>query len=969
MSNGLRTRAHFLGGLALLMLMLTLFTSCSSVAPVNAVPAISDYKDIPDVTQEEIDAIERVKEERDRLVFGMTESPEAFRMIDTGEISGVVSIFARELSALFGIEIEPQIHDRDYLAEGFEAGQIDFIGELSAGAGQSSAHSLSLPVANRIMMIYTNKTNGSIEEIAKIRRPRYAFLDGSDMYAHVRNVEGDSFDAVFAHSDADMLTMLEDGTVDAFFEENIVKDAFEHSPIVAWTDYYPLYYRSVSLATAQPALAAFIGVLDKYIMAGYSPRINEWYYEGDMQFRKHKVLSLLNDEEKTYLRELIQSGKTVPVLLEIENYPNSFWNSYEKEFQGIAVDILNQISEITGITFENVNTNNDIFAQNLQDLEAGRAAMVTDLSISSAREGRFLWADEPYCTDYYALVSLDKAPPATMFQVMHSRVASKQNTAILDIYAEWFPGVDNMSAYPQYIDALEALERGEVDFVMMSQSTLLSMTNYLEKPGYKANLVFDFPHTLQFGFNINAGVLCSIVSKAQSATDADHISDNWTRKTFNYTRTQAKYFGYFSVLLGIVFILVLTMLITKLRMNKRLEKTVESRTQALAEQTAVAMIASRAKSDFLSNMSHEIRTPLNAVIGMTEVTRRSANDPKKVLYGTAEIAAASTHLLDIINDILDMSKIETGKFEINAEPFRLLPILDEVYSLMHQRCFDKNIKFSVNFSDFENTFVIGDRLRLKQVLINLIGNAVKFTPGGKTVCFSAIENLRQDDSITVHFSVEDTGIGMSETQMESLFTPFDQTDKAIATKFGGTGLGLAISQNLVDHMGGRIEVVSSEGQGSTFAFDVAFVLTDDPGDPDIGDMPIPELQGKRILIAEDIEINRIILKELLSDTHVEIEEAEDGQEALEMIAKSDEFYYDLVFMDVQMPRMNGYDSATAIRALDRSDAKLIPIIAVTANAYREDVERAIQSGMNMHISKPINVGTVISLLAEKIGQN
>jgi len=565
------------------------------------------------------------------------------------------------------------------------------------------------------------------------------------------------------------------------------------------------------------------------------------------------------------------------------------------------------------------------------------------------------------------MVSLADAPDATIFQLIHSRVASKQNTALVDTYAEWFPGVDNMSVYPQHIDALNALDRVEIDFAMMSLSTLLSMTNYLEKPGYRANIVFDHPHTLQFGFNINAGTLRSIISKAQSATDAERISDNWTRKTFNRTRTQAKYFAYSSVLLGIVVILVLIILITKLRMNKNLERTVELRTQALAEQTSVAMIASRTKSDFLSNMSHEIRTPLNAIIGMTEITRRAANNQQKVLFGMGEIAAASTHLLALINDILDMSKIEAGKFETNSEPFRLLPILDEVYSLMHQRCADKGIKFSVTFSDFENIFVIGDRLRLKQVLINLIGNAVKFTLGGETIRFLATDERRQKDSITVRFSITDTGIGMTEAQIAKLFTPFDQADKTISSKFGGTGLGLAISQNLVNQMGGNIEVDSRQGEGSTFAFSLEFSLTDNPGDPDIGDLPVPELQGKHILIAEDVEINRIILRELLSETHVSIEEAVDGQEAVEMVAKSNEFHYDLIFMDVQMPRMNGYESAAAIRALDRSDAKTIPIIAVTANAYREDVERAIESGMNMHISKPINVATVINLLAEKLG--
>ena len=959
---GSQTRA-FAG----LLLMVLLFSSCAAVPAADTPPAPVDYRDIPGITQTEIDAIELVKAQRHTLTYGMTESSEAFCIDDTEEVNGFASIFAGELSVLFGIEIVPQIYDRNALLAGLEAEQIDFTSEFSANTAPGIGYLLSLPVATRMMTIYTSKTNGAIEEIKKVRRPRYAFLIDSDMYAHVAETEGNSFDTVFANSDAELLSMLEIGTVDAFFAENIASDMFGRSGIVTWSDYYPLYSRPVSLATAQHELGAFISAVDKYIKAGYSSRINDFYYEGSMLFRKQKVMSLLNDEEKAYLRRHIESGLAIPVLFEIENYPNSFWNSYEKEFQGIAIDLLDQISEITGLTFEKVNTENDIFAQNLKDLEDGRGAIITDLSISTVREGRFLWAEEPYSTDYYAMVSLDDAPDATIFQIIHSRVGSKQNTAIIDVYAEWFPGADNMHVYPQHINVLEALDRGEVDFAMMSRSTLLSMTNYLEKPGYKANIVFEAPHTLQFGFNINEGTLCSIISKAQSAADAERISDTWTRKTFNYSRTQAKYFGYLSVLLGVVFILVLIILFTKLRMNRRLEKTVEARTKALAEQTSLAMVASRAKSDFLSNMSHEMRTPLNAIIGMTEITRRSASDQKKVLYGTSEIAAASTHLLALINDVLDMSKIEAGKFEMNSAPYRLLPTLDEVYSLMYQRCYDKSIKFSVNFSDFEDVFVIGDRLRLKQVLINLIGNAVKFTSGGGTVSFGATETHRQDDLITVLFSVTDTGIGMSDDQVAKLFTSFDQADKTISTRFGGTGLGLAISQSLVNQMGGHIEVGSRLGEGSTFAFTLEFTRTDDAGDPDLGDITIPELQGKHILIAEDIEINRTILMELLSETHVAIDEAVDGQEAVEMVAKSNEFYYDLIFMDIQMPRMNGYEASKAIRALDRDDVKEIPIIAVTANAYREDVEHAIESGMNMHISKPINVGVLISMLSERIG--
>ena len=277
MSKRFRTYRHTFIGLALLLM---LFSSCFAALPdSHDLPAIADYRDIPAVTQEERDAITLVKEQRDAFVYGVTESSEAFRRVDTGEIGGFAPIFAGELSALFGIDIELQILDAAQLAAGLDAGEIDFMLEFPSSAAHDTAYFPSLPVADRVMMIFTSKTNGAIEEIRKVRRPRYAFLAGSDMYSHVSAAEGDSFAALFAQSGAELLSMLEEGTVDAFFEENIVQDAFEYSDIVTGTDYYPLYYRPVSLVTAQPALEAFISVLDKYIQAGYGARISEYYRE------------------------------------------------------------------------------------------------------------------------------------------------------------------------------------------------------------------------------------------------------------------------------------------------------------------------------------------------------------------------------------------------------------------------------------------------------------------------------------------------------------------------------------------------------------------------------------------------------------------------------------------------------------------------------------------------------------------
>jgi CheY-like chemotaxis protein len=354
-------------------------------------------------------------------------------------------------------------------------------------------------------------------------------------------------------------------------------------------------------------------------------------------------------------------------------------------------------------------------------------------------------------------------------------------------------------------------------------------------------------------------------------------------------------------------------------------------------------------------MSHEIRTPLNAIIGMSYIVKDCVADNEKALRGVNQIMTSSNHLLGILNDILDMSKIESGKLELTYEPFSLLTACSEVADIMTHRCVEKNIAFITNIHEIKDIIIVGDKLRLNQVLINLLGNAVKFTGVNGEIKF--ITELHEDstEKVRVKFFVSDNGIGISEEQMKKLFIPFEQADTTIAARFGGTGLGLSISQNLITMMGGRISVTSELNKGSTFYFSLSF---------DKGQLPAGEtadekhenvnLKGKRMLLAEDIEINRLIVYELLSLTGLNIDEVENGRQAIDVFNGSPEGYYDIILMDIQMPVLDGYEAAKGIRALDRTDAKTVPIIAMTANAYKEDVEEALAAGMNSHLSKPID---------------
>jgi len=348
---------------------------------------------------------------------------------------------------------------------------------------------------------------------------------------------------------------------------------------------------------------------------------------------------------------------------------------------------------------------------------------------------------------------------------------------------------------------------------------------------------------------------------------------------------------------------------------------------------------------------------------------RSARAREKANGSIREVETASYHLLGVLNDVLDMSKIESGKFVLMQEKFALHSAMKEVAMIIRQRCADKNITFVENTDGMKGIHVIGDKLRLNQVLINLLGNAVKFTPDCGKIKFLVDVIRLENDMVILKFAVTDTGIGISKEQRNRLFSAFEQAESSIAVKYGGTGLGLVISQNLVGMMGGVILVKSELGKGSEFAFCLSMKICDHKEETDESiSASIPDLSGKKMLLVEDIEINRVIIQEFLRETNIHIEEAENGQIALDMFETSEIGKYDVVFMDVQMPCMNGYEATKAIRNLQRPDAKRVHIIAMTANAYQEDIQNALDAGMDAHLAKPIDIEKVLRLLTERLAE-
>ena len=377
--------------------------------------------------------------------------------------------------------------------------------------------------------------------------------------------------------------------------------------------------------------------------------------------------------------------------------------------------------------------------------------------------------------------------------------------------------------------------------------------------------------------------------------------------------------------------------------------------------------AERAKGQFLANLSHEIRTPMNAIIGMTQICQRSSSLEEKNRC-LNQISASSRHLLNLINDVLDISKIEEGKLQLSNDVFNLRDVLNEIVDGLRVTAESKGVQLLCDIDPFPFQTCMVDRMRLTQVLINLLSNAVKFTDRGGSVTLSVQIKGTNDDLILMNFAVQDTGIGISEQFIDRVFLPFEQGDAGNSRKFGGTGLGLAISQRIVEMMGGRIEVTSVEGEGSRFSFSVWIQPTEKYENMTSYKTLLDsyDFSGRHILVVDDVAINREIIISLLSDTHATFESAETGLEALERFLASPIGSYACIIMDIQMPIMDGYEATRHIRNLNRADAKTVPILAMSANAFHEDVDRALAYGMNGHIAKPVEYDDLVQRLLEAV---
>lgn len=429
----------------------------------------------------------------------------------------------------------------------------------------------------------------------------------------------------------------------------------------------------------------------------------------------------------------------------------------------------------------------------------------------------------------------------------------------------------------------------------------------------------------------------------------------------SFLKTTLTFATVIAVLLIVLFVSISTIFVLSTT-DRKLMQQQKIANEKLAEAAKLANVANDAKTEFLSNMSHDIRTPINGIMGMTAIALKEDN-PQKTIDCLKKIQGASNHLMSLINDILDMSRIERGKIEITNSNLNIIRIVEECVSIVYGEMDDRNLEINVNVDEVIHSELFGDDLHLKQVLINIIGNAVKFTPDHGKIWIRIRETGHDSIKSFFQIEIEDNGIGMKEEFIKDIFKPFSQEASTSRTKYQGTGLGMAITKNIIELMDGSIEVESEYQKGTKFTVYLPFLINSRYQER-ILEKQEKNISGISILLVDDNELNLDVAKELLEAEGAKVTTAWNGKEALDTFEREKEGTFDVIIMDIMMPVMDGLEATRKIRLLGKKDAPHIPIIAMTANAFREDIQKSLDAGMNEHISKPVDIETIIMVISK-----
>ena len=673
-------------------------------------------------------------------------------------------------------------------------------------------------------------------------------------------------------------------------------------------------------------------------------------------------------EEQQY----IDRGVPVRIGFYKDTKPLSYINE-QGEYDGIYIQILKAIAARSGIAVELCPLDRGDYWKEL--LAAG------DIDFQEGANNMQLARDENIRLTssfmHYNAIIISKSDYVRMNQGT-SLVLTKGRTYWAESMKQ--NGVSGKVIYCDSAkDCLYTVGRGEADITVLNTIEY----NYLSKNERFSDLIEWDNYRYQSGSTLAASkevdpILFDVINKSlrliSEAEKEDIINQYMNISYTDYNLTDYLYMNKDVIMIaGTVLILFIASALVVSHTRRKSYQILEQKNGELQIAIKEAKKANMAKTEFLSHMSHDIRTPINGIMGMLNIAEKNPDDPEKQKDCRQKIKTSAEHLLSLINDVLDINKLESGNVEVKKEPFSLPQLFTNCATIVGGQAASKKIELTTEFEEgqFSHTDFIGSPLHIKQVLINIAGNAIKYNRPEGSVHMSCRELSAQDGVARICFTVSDTGIGMSKEYMEHIFEPFTQelSGMSARTTYQGTGLGMTITKKLIDNMGGTIEIESEPEKGSVFT--VVLPLEIDAQaeeEKEISESEQVEIAGKQALLVEDNELNQEIAQFILEDFGLRVTVANNGQEAVEFFEQAEPETYQIIFMDVMMPVMNGYEAAKAIRAMDRPDAAKIPIITMTANAFAEDVQAAKDAGMNEHIAKPLEIDVIARVLAQWLGE-
>ena len=868
--------------------------------------------------------------------------------------------YFKALAQYAGWECEFVFLSWDECLNGLKSGEIDFLSDVSITEERRAYLDFSMqPMGTEICYLYgRHDTALDYNDFKAFNGIRVGYEEGStvlDSFQTFADNSGFTFTAVPYQTDPEATKAMNAGEVDAVIQTSFLRTPGGNKVLAKCGP--GLVY--IAASKAKPKLKA---ELDDAMMQllSFCPNFNADIHDYYFGANSEQAVGYTS-EEKAYL----DSKPAVTVYFEVN------WEPFEYEengrASGITPDLLRAIGEETGIDFrfETTPSTKD------QYISIGSASGDTVMAVSYD----YLWADD------HGLQMTQPYLTGSVMRVTQTGSTSPDTVAVVkDTYLE-----SRVSDYYPELKQVEYLTTGECMDAVASGRADCAFINFYQATDYRAQsayagLVYQpavgLTQGIALGVTANSDPrLLDILSKAIYSISDGSLPDILSRDSVRaepvtlavlLRRYPAQSAAAVAAICIAAAIIIFQSVTSAQRKKKNLQLAAAKQEAETARQTADA--ANRAKTDFLSRMSHDIRTPMNGIIGMTHLAKQQ-DDPVRVREYLDKIDTSSKFLLGLVNDILDMTKAESGKIELHPEPYPQQEFTSYMEAVIKPLVMEKNQTIDYQIDLPKDAVPLQDKLRVNQIIFNILSNAVKFTPEGGKIRYSTSAKMSADGRMLMHIEVSDNGVGMSENFQKVIFDPFTQEGRSDTLSNRGTGLGMTITKRLVSLMGGTIRAESRLGHGSTFFVDIPFRTVPakvsacaDGSAEKAAARDASGLQGKHVLLCEDHPLNQEIAKALLEEKKIIVSIAEDGKVGVETFRNSSPNYFDAVLMDIRMPVMDGIEATKKIRALPRADAKTVPILAMTADAFADDVQRCREAGMNGHVAKPIDPQKLYELL-------